>query len=253
LGRGGAWVARRGEHCEARQRGSEWRVSAGLREGRWARRRLRWLRRAGARRLRYASVRWWRLWRRAMSWLGRRDSGRFSDSQTRMAPRWRDGGGSGREARRLAIARDSRRVAGEDCGGTRERSAAALGWGFGGKVRPGGGGSGGVWRGVLFRGVRMQPGRPVVFGRLRKQRVSEIASQRVSKIASQRGQQDSESASQRDSESASQQDSESASQQDSESASQQDSRVGKSASWRVGGCAGVVYFFGLPGNPCRRW
>ncbi len=70
----------------------------------------------------------------------------------------------------------------------------------------------------LFTGVKMQPGRPVVFGRM--QRVSESASQRVSESASQRA---SESAGQRVSESA---------------------RTGENQS------AGEwTYFFGLPGNP----
>jgi molybdopterin molybdotransferase len=141
---------------------------------------------------------------------------------------------AGGEARRLAIARDSRESLQERIAEGRGSDLLLL--------------SGGVSVGkydlveevlaefgaeFFFRGVRMQPGRPVVFGRLRK-----AASQRDSQSASQ---QDSESASQRDSESASQQDSESASQQDSESASQ---RVGESADARE-----WVYFFGLPGNP----
>ena len=141
---------------------------------------------------------------------------------------------AGGEARRLAIARDSRESLQERIAEGRGSDLLLL--------------SGGVSVGkydlveevleefgaeFYFRGVRMQPGRPVVFGRLRK-----AASQRDSQSASQ---QDSESASQRDSESASQQDSESASQQDSESASQ---RVGESADARE-----WVYFFGLPGNP----
>jgi molybdopterin molybdotransferase len=157
---------------------------------------------------------------------------------------------AGGEARRLAIARDSRESLQERIAEGRGSDLLLL--------------SGGVSVGkydlveevlaefgaeFFFRGVRMQPGRPVVFGRLRKaasQRDSESASQQDSESASQ---QDSESASQRDSESASQQDSESASQQDSESASQQDS---ESASQRVGELADArewVYFFGLPGNP----
>ena len=125
---------------------------------------------------------------------------------------------AGGEARRLAIARDSRESLQERIAEGRGSDLLLL--------------SGGVSVGkydlveevlaefgaeFFFRGVRMQPGRPVVFGRLRK------------------------AASQRDSESASQQDSESASQQDSESASQ---RVGESADARE-----WVYFFGLPGNP----
>ena len=133
---------------------------------------------------------------------------------------------AGGEARRLAIARDSRESLQERIAEGRGSDLLLL--------------SGGVSVGkydlveevlaefgaeFFFRGVRMQPGRPVVFGRLRK-----AASQR-----------DSQSASQQDSESASQQDSESASQQDSESASQ---RVGESADARE-----WVYFFGLPGNP----
>jgi molybdopterin molybdotransferase len=141
---------------------------------------------------------------------------------------------AGGEARRLAIARDSRESLQERIAEGRGSDLLLL--------------SGGVSVGkydlveevlaefgaeFFFRGVRMQPGRPVVFGRLRK-----AASQRDSQSASQ---QDSESASQQDSESASQQDSESASQQDSESASQ---RVGESADARE-----WVYFFGLPGNP----
>ena len=141
---------------------------------------------------------------------------------------------AGGEARRLAIARDSRESLQERIAEGRGSDLLLL--------------SGGVSVGkydlveevlaefgaeFFFRGVRMQPGRPVVFGRLRK-----AASQRDSESASQR---DSESASQQDSESASQQDSESASQQDSESASQ---RVGESADARE-----WVYFFGLPGNP----
>jgi molybdopterin molybdotransferase len=141
---------------------------------------------------------------------------------------------AGGEARRLAIARDSRESLQERIAEGRGSDLLLL--------------SGGVSVGkydlveevlaefgaeFFFRGVRMQPGRPVVFGRLRK-----AASQRDSESASQ---QDSESASQQDSESASQQDSESASQQDSESASQ---RVGESADARE-----WVYFFGLPGNP----
>ena len=133
---------------------------------------------------------------------------------------------AGGEARRLAIARDSRESLQERIAEGRGSDLLLL--------------SGGVSVGkydlveevlaefgaeFFFRGVRMQPGRPVVFGRLRK-----AASQR-----------DSQSASQQDSESASQRDSESASQQDSESASQ---RVGESADARE-----WVYFFGLPGNP----
>ena len=125
---------------------------------------------------------------------------------------------AGGEARRLAIARDSRES-------LRERIAEGRGSDL---LLLSGGVSVGKYDLVeevlaefgaefFFRGVRMQPGRPVVFGRLRK------------------------SASQQDSESASQQDSESASQQDSESASQ---RVGESADARE-----WVYFFGLPGNP----
>ena len=117
---------------------------------------------------------------------------------------------AGGEARRLAIARDSRESLQERIAEGRGSDLLLL--------------SGGVSVGkydlveevlaefgaeFFFRGVRMQPGRPVVFGRLRK--------------------------------AASQRDSQSASQQDSESASQ---RVGESADARE-----WVYFFGLPGNP----
>lgn len=125
---------------------------------------------------------------------------------------------AGGEARRLGIARDSRESLRERIAEGRGSELLLL--------------SGGVSVGkydlveevlaefgaeFYFRGVRMQPGRPVVFGRIRK------------------------AASQQDSESASRQDSESASQRDSESASQRVGELAEDWEW--------VYFFGLPGNP----
>ena len=97
---------------------------------------------------------------------------------------------AGGEARRLAIARDSRES-------LRERIAEGRGSGL---LLLSGGVSVGKFDLVeevlaefgaefYFRGVRMQPGRPVVFGRLRKaasQQDSESASQRVGESAEER-------------------------------------------------------------------
>jgi len=97
---------------------------------------------------------------------------------------------AGGEARRLAIARDTRES-------LRERIAEGSGSGL---LLLSGGVSVGKYDLVeevlaefgaefFFRGVRMQPGRPVVFGRLRKtasQRGSESASQRVGELAEER-------------------------------------------------------------------
>ncbi len=156
-----------------------------LRGACWARRRLAWRLVAGWRRCRCLRGRRWRLLLRAMSWwswMSRWRPGRFG---TRIAMRWRRWWRLlAALAGRLAIARDTLgELRAQRCGGSRGGPAAAFGWRFDGQVRSGGSRcceSFGAE--FFFTGALIQPGKPVVFGRLPKRgqfQVNEAGEYRV--------------------------------------------------------------------------